>query len=231
MTFTFTDPRAQVLLSSCGTALNAGTNSIYTFEITIGTNQMLPTGGLNPTNWSVGPWATNTSADALFQWIRGASANSIFEEAIYDDSYSDYGSGPGWWIDINYNECFAMPRAYQSASYTNYTGATNLSPRSPLALRTPLSGSTRDLVMAVYAAAPYITGGYYTNGYSFVLTMQPSVDGGKFAVLKKTSLRDAAWTMLVTNYPAAGVPISSSITYTDTAATAAQSFYRVTSSP
>jgi hypothetical protein len=219
LTFNFTDPQAQALLQSCSTALNP-TNGIYAFEITIGTNQ-----AVIDTN----VWANNaTNIDSLFQWIRGTSGNSTFEKTIYTGDIQD--NGYGYFTNIYAASVYALPRAYEATAYTNSAGGQGLPPSDPSILRTPVAGQIRDMVMAVYAAPPRITGGAH-SGNSFVLTLQSSVDGGKIAVLKKANLLDPAWTMLATNYPAAGIPISSSVTYTDTTASATMSFYRITSSP
>jgi hypothetical protein len=225
LTFTFTDPRAQVLLPSCGTAVNAGTNAIYAFEIFTGTNQLLPPDGLNPTNWAANPWPTNYAADGVFQWIRGIAANSSFEKTCY----SAPPTGAGRWRNEYLVGFLAYPRAYQCASYSNYNNEYNLSPSDPRCVRGPISGDIRDFVMAVYAAPPRITGVTNAGAHSFALTLQPSIDGTTFTVQKKTNLFDASWTTLTTGYPAGGVPINSSVNYTDTTATAAQSFYRITS--
>jgi hypothetical protein len=214
-----------VLLPGCGTAVNAGTNAIYAFEIFTGTNQLVPPGGLNPTNWALEPWSTNTAADGVFQWIRGVSVNSLFEKACYFGA--PLGAGR---FRNEYGVSFAAsPRAYSSGMYSNYNGNFNLSPDDPRCVRGLISGDIRDFVMAVYAAPPQLTDGARLSSSSFKLTWSPSIDGATFSVVKKTNLADANWTIVATNYPTGGVPISSSVTYTDTTATAAQSFYRVTS--
>jgi len=226
LTFTFTDPQAQVVLPSCGTLVNAGTNAIYTFEITIGTNQMLPPGGLNSPDRGGPLWTGDTALDGVFQWIRGISVNSTFEKACYTDPILG-GAGAGRFRNPG-GSFAASPRAYSSSSYTNFNGDVDMSPSDPRCVRGLISGDIRDMVMAVYAAPPSITSGAYL-GHNFVLTLQPSIDGTTFTVQKKTNLLDAAWTTLTAGYPVGGVPISSSITYTDITAGASSGFYRITS--
>ncbi len=75
-----------------------------------------------------------------------------------------------------------------------------------------------------------ISGGrYQASGHSFILTWS-STPGATYSVLKTNVLGSpsANWTAIVTDYPTGGAP-GSSLSYTDTTATATPAFYRVKS--
>ncbi|MGC3957756.1 MAG: hypothetical protein QM813_07345 [Verrucomicrobiota bacterium] len=136
---------------------------------------------------------------ATFYWIRGSGGISTY------DPY------PGE---------LPTPRGYEvnAGGTAPYYGAANL--------RTPLAGSIRDLVMAVYAAPEVLPSISITNvthaGTTTTLTWTSSA-GAIYSVERKASLTDATWLQLVTGLASGGASTS----YTDTTATNAASFYRV----
>jgi len=131
-----------------------------------------------------------------FFWIRGSGGISTY------DPY------PGE---------LPTPRGYEvnAGGAAPYYGTSNL--------RTPLAGSIRDLVFAVYSAPESIRITNVTHaGTSTTLTWN-SAASSTYSVERKASLTDPTWLQLVTGLASGG----SSTSYTDTTATNAASFYRV----
>src|SRR5262249_36886756 len=160
----------------------------------LGTNQGLP-------YYTVVPGvSTNDTLDGYFQWVRGVAGSSTYEQGLY---VNDPDDGPGWFANSG-NGCsaFVIPRGYQSVAYTNNISPfeTGLEPSDPRLLRTPLAGSTRDLVVAFYAAPAQpiqITQGSRVPGqFSVTWTSQP---GETYSVYKKTNLSDS-WSLLTSGY-------------------------------
>ncbi len=87
------------------------------------------------------------------------------------------------------------------------------------------AGSVRDMVIALYSVpAPPVTIKSVSHSGSNVTIQWTSTGGTTYSVLKKTALTDASWTTLTTGYLAQGAVTS----YTDTSASGATAFYRVT---
>jgi hypothetical protein len=88
----------------------------------------------------------------------------------------------------------------------------------------------RAMIMAVYAAPPTITISSVTHsGVNTVLTWNSSI-GKTYSVFRTNNLAapGASWPVIVTGYPLGGA-VGTSLSYTDTTATAAVNFYRVSS--
>lgn len=132
--------------------------------------------------------------DGALLWIRGTGGISA------------YDPWPGF---------LPTPRGFEVGGGTSplYTSAN---------LRTPIAGSIRDLVMAVYASIE-ITSVTHT-GNNTDLTWNSS-NGSTYSVLRKTNVDDPTWTTIASGLPSGGT----STTYTDTTATGSTSFYKISS--
>jgi hypothetical protein len=163
----------------------------------------------------------NASQVGMFQWVR-----SSYESYYQIELFPDLGDGIQY-DGLRTNAASAntgidiLPRMLQRTYDDPEIYAGNV-----------VGVAVREGVMAIYAGsaptvpAPVLSSNVTHVGSSTVLTWS-SKAGATYSVLKTNNLSAplSTWPVLVTGLPAAG----SSLSYTDTTATASQNFYRVRS--